>query len=277
MKKSANISIGRDANGAEINIDIEEFNNAVKQHIETLLQNQGIDEKIDEKLNPLQEQLKDDVTPKISSLQKCQRFIKIFLAVPVVLGIISLCVSLTAFSIDSTAFLGWTMSVLALLVVVLMSWQIFNVLDLKEYRVSFSKIDRLNEDIRRFKVQLSEIKKETATKNRVKDLEQKHKQLHSELLSDIYEAKGIAYENVDAKKSITHYLLAIEIALDEPDKVHPSILIDEISIFLKNRDDAKQAFKSYFILETINRIKKHRNYNMIMREFDNFTIMQLDE
>jgi uncharacterized membrane protein (DUF485 family) len=40
MEKSANIFIGRDANGAEIKIDAEEFNNVVKQQIEILLQTQ---------------------------------------------------------------------------------------------------------------------------------------------------------------------------------------------------------------------------------------------
>jgi hypothetical protein len=330
MKKSANISIGRDANGTEININVDEFNNAVKQQIEILLQarrdelksqikseltdeiekqckeqdsqikksdekieglktqvdnlqNQGIDEKI----NSSQGQLKDDINPKISSLRKWQSVIKIFLAAAVVLGVIALCVSLCAFSIDSMAFLGWTIAVLSMIVVVLMGWHIFSILDLKEYRVALSKTDSLEKDIRQFKVQLSEIKNGDTTekdvlKNKIKDLEQKYEQLNTELLPDIYEAKGLAYENIDMEKSIECYLEAVEIVVDELDRAQASSTINRVQVSSaidriywlwenkKNKDNVRRMFKSSpTVTRKMEKIKNNTSHTLI-RGFEIF-------
>ena len=49
-------------------------------------------------------------------------------------SVVAICLSLKSFSMDSFSFLGWTMSVLSFLVVVLIGWQIFNIIELRAYK-----------------------------------------------------------------------------------------------------------------------------------------------
>jgi hypothetical protein len=114
----------------------------------------------------------------------------------------------------------------------------------------------------------------TDAEKNVKDLEQKHKRLYSELLYRIHETKGIAYENVDAKKSITHYLLAIENMFNENNRIDATVILGEVNALWEGRDAVKQIFKNDSISDTIHRIKRHPNYAAIP-EFEYF-LMKID-
>jgi cation transport ATPase len=110
-----------------------------------------------EKVEKSIEKLDNRLSSEIRDLQR-QKFSKkhknlILLATALLFGLstIAICLSLSVFSIDSTAFLGWTVAVLSMAVVVLMGWQIFNVLDLKEYRDALRKIDVLKESVEQLK------------------------------------------------------------------------------------------------------------------------------
>jgi hypothetical protein len=57
-------------------------------------------------------------------------------------SVIAICVSLESFSLDSTAFLGWTVAVLSMLVVLLMGWNLYTIIDTKKAMKEFDiKID----------------------------------------------------------------------------------------------------------------------------------------
>ncbi|MDR1455948.1 MAG: hypothetical protein LBJ01_09880 [Tannerella sp.] len=51
--------------------------------------------------------------------------------IAIILSIVAICTSLNSFSIDETAYLGWVVAVLSTLVVVLIGWNIFTVIDVK--------------------------------------------------------------------------------------------------------------------------------------------------
>jgi hypothetical protein len=89
----------------------------------------------------------EELIPEIKSLKKKYNILLIFAAVSLVISVLAICISLPVLSIDSMGFLGWTMAVLSMLVVILMGWHIFNILDLKELRESVSKIEVLKNSV----------------------------------------------------------------------------------------------------------------------------------
>ncbi|KAA6334756.1 hypothetical protein EZS27_016962 [termite gut metagenome] len=61
-----------------------------------------------------------------------KNLIPILTGLSIVLSIIAICTSLRCFSIGETAYLGWVVAVLSMLVVVLISWQIFSLIEVKD-------------------------------------------------------------------------------------------------------------------------------------------------
>jgi hypothetical protein len=54
--------------------------------------------------------------------------------IAIVMSIIAICSSLKSFSLSETAYLGWTISVLSMLVVILMGWQIYKGIELQNFK-----------------------------------------------------------------------------------------------------------------------------------------------
>jgi hypothetical protein len=52
-------------------------------------------------------------------------------AIALILSIIALCTSLKAFAMDDMAYVGWIIAILSTLVLILMGWNIYSVIDIK--------------------------------------------------------------------------------------------------------------------------------------------------
>ena len=60
-------------------------------------------------------------------------------------GIVAICVSLDAFSLSNTAYLGWIIAILSTLVLALIGWQVYSLIDFKEQQKSLKPtIDAFN-------------------------------------------------------------------------------------------------------------------------------------
>jgi cation transport ATPase len=56
------------------------------------------------------------------------------------LGLFAISTSLRSFSLDSMAYLGWTTAVLTTIIVILMGWQIFNIIEYKGHREEIKEV-----------------------------------------------------------------------------------------------------------------------------------------
>jgi hypothetical protein len=133
---------------AECQIQIDEL----KKHF----QNDGRVDKLEKQFNELAE-LKSRIDKLEKRLKRKCRIFLIFIAASFVFSLLAICRSTHAFPYDSMAFLGWTVAVLSMLVVVLMGWHIFNILNLKD---ALKKVDVLNGDIYTQKQELVKINRE---------------------------------------------------------------------------------------------------------------------
>ena len=61
-------------------------------------------------------------------------------SVAIVVSIIAICTSLNGFSLSETAYLGWAVAALSTLVVVLITWNIYNVIDIRNIRKDVEEI-----------------------------------------------------------------------------------------------------------------------------------------
>ena len=62
------------------------------------------------------------------------RFYKVVSAFALIGSVIAICTSLKSFSLDSAAYLGWVVASFSTILVVLMGWQIFNIIEFKGYK-----------------------------------------------------------------------------------------------------------------------------------------------
>jgi phage host-nuclease inhibitor protein Gam len=291
MKQDANgakksVIIGRDANGANIEINVNELNTVISKQID-LKQIQNNIKRLAHEIDKQQHQLnthidkqksennnqkdKDEYQlkiriPIIDRLKKRYTIILIFIVVLFAISVLALCMSLQLLSIGTMEFVSGTIAILSILVVTLMSWQIFNVLDLKDH---IKKIETIEKYIGKLERWLDEI-------NIIKDDIKKLCDNNQLALSEIYKTRGLAYENVCLSKSIICYFKAIGFALDISfeDYARPyaqSILI-QLSAYLDTKDinEVKSIFLNDNVLSEVQKVKTNHNYILIQLDFCDF-------
>jgi len=67
------------------------------------------------------------------------RFYVLISIISIIISLIAICTSLKSFSISNEAYVGWSIAILSTIIVVLMGWQIFNIIELKGYKESVSE------------------------------------------------------------------------------------------------------------------------------------------
>jgi hypothetical protein len=80
---------------------------------------------------------------------KCFNWPIVISIIAIVVSILAICTSLSSFSLSETAYLGWTVSVLSTLVVILMGRQIYEIVHLNQYKTEIEK--RIRETEREIK------------------------------------------------------------------------------------------------------------------------------
>jgi hypothetical protein len=126
-------------------IAIAEDGNAwatIAKEVEGLISNKDVHKSIEDIKESI-ESMKCKTDPIFAKIENNRLNIKricVFVILALIVSVLAICVSLNAFSLDSMAFLGWTTAMLSMLVVVLMGWQIFNIVELKELKNNFNDI-----------------------------------------------------------------------------------------------------------------------------------------
>jgi hypothetical protein len=200
-----------------------------------------------------------DLETKIKGLRKCGWVLLIIIIVIAVLSVLALCMALPAFSADSMSFLGWTVAVLSMLVVVLMGWHIFSVLDLKEYRTALRDIGVLNNSIDKIEgcVDISEKK--------INSYHQKYLQIvramseYEQGLFAIYSGGDIEDDGKSGNLnfSFVMYMCALKILNQVGEDEITDIVIQAI-YKLKNIDEAQKGAKKRISLSGMDKIKSTR-------------------
>ena len=151
--------------------------------------------------------------------------------------------------IDIGMILSITVGILSILVMLLMGWNIYTVIDVKS-------------KLKEYEVQVAEIQ------TKISKTETKRADDNSELLSDIFFATGLGYLTTNLVRSIAYLCGSIIHALDIADKGRAVIAINEL-LDIKHKITSEVQEESSIEYE-INIIQKHQNYNLISGIFKIF-------
>jgi hypothetical protein len=176
------------------------------------------------------------------------------------------------------AYLGLIIATLSMLVIVLMGWQIFNIIDLRGLKNEIKEFTKLEGQVNilerdfvtkssEISNKINEIRKENISNynKSIHNLEKLNKKYFS-LCIEIKLTKGIIYENINKKNSVGYYLFAIEAAIEIEDDETVKSTVKKIFSLLKsmNDDEAINIMKSIAVSDIVRRMRKHKNYDKIM-------------
>jgi hypothetical protein len=205
----------------------------------------------------------DESIGRIDSLQKSLKnfrlFTFVFIGILLIASSFAICTSLKAFSLDSMAYLGLIIATLSMLVIVLMSWQIFNIIDLRELKSEIKEFTKLEGQVQDIKRDITKLERQI--NNSIDELNDKY----INLCIESKETRGIAYSDTKVDQSIYNYLLAIKLATKSKNKL-PIILIVAKMWSLAERRNT----------EVKNAIKKHSNIVDEIRQLRGDTTDDID-
>ena len=134
--------------------EMNSIRNEVSENYIQLKELKSLVESLTERINSLSE---------IAIHRKIYRHFSIWVSIiALITSITAICTSLVAFSLDSAAYLGVVVAILSSLVVILIGWQIFNIIDLKGYKEEIGegiklKFNYLQKNIEKLKKEKDEI------------------------------------------------------------------------------------------------------------------------
>ncbi|MDR1199727.1 MAG: hypothetical protein LBK94_12080 [Prevotellaceae bacterium] len=157
----------------------------------------------------------DDALPTKVKIEKISLWISIF---AIIIGIIAICTSLNGFSLSETSYLGWTISVLSMLVMILIGWQVYSIIFLENH-INKLITNRLTVERERTNKELKRIEKDLNKSQDYIDLNMFFANLNMGIpTTAIINIISILINNEEDEERFNHFLkIAIQILLDKGD------------------------------------------------------------